>query len=377
MAKHSRMKISFYAPFKPLGHPHPSGDLVIATGLFRYLEKMGFQIESASSLRTRWVFWKPWVWPVVLKELKQGIGKIKISRPDIWLTYHTYYKAPDVLGPWICQRTGLPYFIFQGVYSTKRRKNLKTLPGYALNKKALTRARHVFTNKQVDFYNLKRILPQHRITYVPPGIYPEEFSFDADARSELRRHWQVEDEAVILSAAMFRPGVKAQGLTYVIRACGELHRRGRRFQLVIAGDGKEKSKLQRLAGEHLSGRVRFVGKISRHTMYRFYSAGDIFAFPGIGESLGMVFLEAQSCGLPVIAFENGGIPEVVKHGETGLLVPLYAQDAFINAMERLLDNRELRHKMGLKATSYIRRDHDLNKNYRKVDKILKEMVYGK
>lgn len=298
------------------------------------------------------------------------MARININRPDIWLTYHTYYKAPDVLGPWICHQAGLPYLIFQGVYSTKRKKDIKTLPGYTLNKKALTQAQHVFTNKQVDLYNLKRILPHHRITYVPPGICPEDFSFNADARSELRKYWQVEDETVILSAAMFRPGVKAQGLTAVIRACSELHRRGRRFRLVIAGDGKEKSRLQKLADEQLSDRVRFVGEISRKYMYRFYSAGDIFAFPGIRESLGMVFLEAQSCGLPVVAYDNAGISEVVKQGETGLLVPLYAEDAFIHAMERLLDNKRLRHEMGLNAASYVRRAHDLNKNYRMVAKIL-------
>ena len=371
------MKISFYAPFKPLGHPNPSGDLVIATGLYRYLERMGFHIRPVSSLRSRWIYWKPWLWPLVLKELKRGLRRVNKNRADIWLTYHTYYKAPDILGPWICYRNKVPYVIFQGVYSTKRKKKIKTFPGFALNKMALSCARHVFTNKQVDLYNLKRILPQNRITYVPPGIYPEDFGFDADARSELRKNWQAQKEPVILSTAMFRPGVKTQSLTYVIRACGELHRRGRRLQLVIAGAGKEKSRLQRLADERLFGHVRFVGEISRSKMYRFYSAGDIFVFPGIEESLGMVFLEAQSCGLPVIAFENGGVPEVVKQGETGLLVPLYSLDAFIQAIERLLDNRDLRLEMGLAAKSYVRSNHDLNQNYRKVGEILKDIIHGR
>ena len=370
------MKISFYAPCKPLGHPNPSGDVVIAKGLYRYLESMGFHLRPVSSLRSRWIFWKPWLWPLVLKEIKRGVRKIDTNRTDVWLTYHSYYKAPDVLGPWICRRNRLPYVIFQGVYSTKRRKKLKTFPGFVLNKIALSRARHVFTNKQVDLYNLKRMLPSRRITYVPPGIYPEDFGFDADARSELRKNWQVEEEPVILSTAMFRPGVKTLGLTYVIHACGELYRRGRRLKLIIAGDGKEKSRLQRLADERLFGRVHFVGEISRSQMYRYYSAGDIFVFPGIGESLGMVFLEAQSCGLPIVAFENGGIPEVVKHGKTGLLVPLYAFDDFTQAMERLLDDRNLRRKMGLAAESYVRRDHDLNQNYRKVGEILRDIVHG-
>jgi glycosyltransferase involved in cell wall biosynthesis len=99
---------------------------------------------------------------------------------------------------------------------------------------------------------------------------------------------------------MFRPDVKTEGLTWVIRACGELRRRGNNFHLVIAGDGKEKDRLQRLAREHLPHRFHFAGEIPRKEMYRYYSACDLFVFPGIRESLGMVFLEAQSCGLPVV-----------------------------------------------------------------------------
>jgi len=160
----------------------------------------------------------------------------------------------------------------------------------------------------------------------------------------------------------------------VIRACGKLFRQGKRFHLVIAGDGKEKARLLDLVEAHLPGRVRFLGKLPRDSMYRFYSAGDIFAFPGIKESLGMVFLEAQSCGLPVVAFENGGIPEVVKDRKTGLLVPLYDFRAFVRAIELLLSDDTLRQKMGQEARSYVRQHHDLNKNYRKMEEVLEKMV---
>jgi glycosyltransferase involved in cell wall biosynthesis len=247
------MRIFFYPPFKPLGHPNPSGDLVTATGLYDYLKGRGHQIA---------------------------------------LTYHAYYKAPDLLGPTVCRRSRVPYAIFQGMYSSKRRRKLKTLPGYFLNKKALCAAQKVFTNRKEDLINLKRILPEKRVSYVAPGIQPEDFVFDEKSRIELRRLWGIGDEPTVLSAAMFRPDVKTQGLLWVIRACGELFRQGLRFTLVIAGDGKEKVNLQRFASKQLPGRVRFVGKIERNDMSGFYSAGDIFAFPGFRETLGMVFLEA-------------------------------------------------------------------------------------
>ena len=225
--------------------------------------------------------------------------------------------------------------------------------------------------------NMKRLLPSQRITYVKPGISPHAFSFDAGARDELKKLWDVGDEPVVLSAAMFRPDVKTQGLSLVIRVCGELFRKGLRFYLVIAGEGRERNRLLQLAKEHLPGRVRFVGKIPRNEMYRFYSAGDIFAFPGIRESLGMVFLEAQSCGIPVVAFANGGIPEVVRDGETGFLVPLYDSDRFAEAIEFLLTKRDIRQKMGQTAQVHVREGHDINRNYQEMKKVLEDIVIRK
>ena len=140
--------------------------------------------------------------------------------------------------------------------------------------------------------------------------------------------------------------------------------------LVIAGEGREGARLRQMADIHLPGRVRFVGRIPRKEMRCFYSAGDMFAFPGIRESLGMVYLEAQSCGLPVVAFNNGGIPEVVRDGETAILTPMVAADPFARAMARLLGSRELRRTMGAAAARYVRTHHDLNENYREMERIL-------
>jgi phosphatidylinositol alpha-1,6-mannosyltransferase len=232
---------------------------------------------------------------------------------------------------------------------------------------ALRRADHVFANKFVDLLNLKRLLPADRLTYVAPGIIPADFSFDADARRELRQQWNAGDAPVIFSAAMFRQDVKTEGLTWVIRTCGELLRRGLNFRLVIAGDGRAREKLEQLAGEHVPGRVLFAGKIPRAEMYRFYSAADLFVFPGIRESLGLVYLEAQSCGLPVVAFDNAGVPEAVQDGKTGILVPMYALEPFADAIKSLLTDENLRRQMGLAGKSYVRECHDLNKNYQALE----------
>ena len=368
------MNICFYAPFKPLGHAHPSGDLVTATSIFDFLAGKGHRLVSVSSLRCRWIYWKPWLWPKLLWERNRVLRKFTTHQADLWFTYHSYYKAPDLLGPVLSKKINVPYVIFQGIYSTKRRRDWKTKAGFYLNKNALCAANHVFTNKSVDMLNLKRLLPETQITYVAPGIIPDDFSFDENARTELRKQWDLGESPVVFSAAMFRADVKTQGLSWVIRACGELDRQGQDFRLVIAGDGPERDKLEKLAAEQMANKVRFVGHIPRKKMHRFYSAADLFVFPGIKESLGMVFLEAQSCGLPVVAFDNAGVPEAVQNGRTGLLVPMFDQEKFVDGIRRLLIDKELRRQMGQAAKSYILAAHDATKNYQPLELVLQKII---
>ena len=73
------LRILFYTPFKPLGHSHPSGDLVTATGIFDFLLKQGHQVVPVSNLRCRWIYWKPWLWPKLLRERRRIVKKFNES----------------------------------------------------------------------------------------------------------------------------------------------------------------------------------------------------------------------------------------------------------------------------------------------------------
>lgn len=367
--------IGYYTPFKPLGFHLPSGDLTIATGLKDFLEGCGHRLLHPSQLRARWIFWKPWLWPLLVRDRRRALRSLRQEEASLWLTYHAYYKSPDIIGPWVCRQLGIPYVIFQGIYSTKRRKNIRTLPGFILNRRSLLQANHIFSNRKEDIRNLRRIIRDDRLTYIAPGIDPGMFTFGADARRQLRQSWNIPDDMpVILSAAMFRPGVKTDGLIWTIEACAELHRQGKPAYLVIAGDGKDRAMLQNLASELLADQVRFVGKIPRHDMHRYYSAADVFVFPGIRETLGMVYLEAQSCGLPVVAFDNGGIPEVVRNGISGFLTPLYDMTAFTGAINRLLNDESLRRQMGIAAGLHVRASHDTHHNYRQIENVIQKLL---
>jgi len=364
------VKIAFHTPFKPLDHPRPSGDLTTARYLAGFLGQRGHEVLEAKGPRCRWIYWKPWLWPSL------GLARARAKKipAQAWLTFHCYYKAPDLLGPWATNRLGVPYAIFQGIYSTKRRRDPRTWPGFALNRRALLAADLVFSNRLQDMENLRRLLPEDKLCYVAPGIDPKAFRRDPLAGEALRRQWDLGPGPVILSVAMFRDDVKSQGLRYLITRLSSLAGQGRDFSLVLAGDGETRTELEALAREHLPGRTRFLGLVPRDKLAGVYSAADLFVFPGIRESLGMVYLEAQAAGLPVVAFDNGGIAEVVRQGQTGLLTPAFDDQAFMAAVEALLVDPRRRQAMGEAGTAYVAGHHDQGRNFAVVAERLEGLV---
>lgn len=368
------MKIALYAPLKPLDHPVPSGDRTIGRSLEAYLKWRGHEVLAPSDFRARHLGRQPWRWPAALLERDRARDNAIGAR--LWLTYHAYYKAPDVLGPWCAKALGIPYVIFQGVYSTKVKKRLATRIGYELNRRSLLAADYVFTNKRRDEANLLRLLPRERVGYVAPGIAPEAFAFEAKARKRLRAELGLGDWPLVLAAAMFRDDVKTESLVFLLKALGELRRAGRDFALGLCGDGPTRGLLERLAGEELPGRTAFFGLVPRRELRDYLSAADLFAFPGVGEALGMVYLEAQAAGLPVVAFDHLGIPEVVARDETGILTPPGDMAAYARAVDRLLSDREARLAMGRRAEAHVRERHDLTREYAVFEERLTALTAG-
>ncbi len=361
-------------PFKPMDHPNPSGDLIIGGELFNYLTQNGHEIELASRLRCRWIYYKPTTILHYLFERSRVVGRLAKIKPDLWLTYHSYYKAPDLLGRYCAEKLNIPYIIFQGIYSTKRHKQINTKLGYHLNKKSLLAADHIFTNKKRDYRNLMRLLPQDQLDYVAPGINPDSFCFSKNDRQLLRDSWGLHEEPVIMTAAMMRADVKTEGINTIIECCAKLSATWNNLRLIIAGDGEQREQLTQKAYQLLPGKVIFLGKIPRSQLYKYYSAADIFAFPGINESLGMVYLEAQSCGLPVVAYKDWGGGEAVIDRETGLLANYGDPENFLKNIRLLMDNKTLRQKLGNAAKKHIRENHDLQVTYANLEDKLSGIV---
>jgi glycosyltransferase involved in cell wall biosynthesis len=99
----------------------------------------------------------------------------------------------------------------------------------------------------------------------------------------------------------------------------------------------------------LEEKVIFHGVVGLKDLEKFYSEADIFVLPSLYEPFGIVFAEAMSFGLPIIATRVGGIPELVEDGENGFLVPPKDVNSLADAIDKLVSDAELREKFGRRS----------------------------
>ena len=126
------------------------------------------------------------------------------------------------------------------------------------------------------------------------------------------------------------------------------------LEVRIIGEGPEGPRLRALH-QHLDlGRtVVFLGHVDRGTLALEYSRARCFCLPTVQEGFGLVFAEAMAAGLPVVACRAAAVPELVRDGETGLLVPPRTPVALAAALERMLTDDGLRKEMGMAGRTRV------------------------
>lgn len=130
---------------------------------------------------------------------------------------------------------------------------------------------------------------------------------------------------------------KSKGLAFAIEAFARLTHENPYIYYFILGDGEEKGHLDALVERHgLQGRVFMLGFVDEAPS--FLKAFDVFLLPSITEALGLVLLEAGLAGLPVVASNVGGAPEIIVDNETGFLVPPGDINAIMEAVNKLIAN---------------------------------------
>ncbi|NNG16242.1 MAG: glycosyltransferase family 4 protein [Gemmatimonadales bacterium] len=156
--------------------------------------------------------------------------------------------------------------------------------------------------------------------------------------------------------------VERKGAHVAIEALEVLKRKGREAHLTVVGDGPERDRLEALADQKgVSPQVDFQGTVPAESVAHAFAKTDVFLMPAVTdwkgeqEGFGLVLVEAMMSGVPVVASESGGIPDVVTDGETGLLVPEHDPEGLAGAIERLLSDSALGRRLARAAAKEVRR----------------------
>lgn len=192
-----------------------------------------------------------------------------------------------------------------------------------------------------------------RFVALPSGVDTEFFRpATASQRAAAREFLGVGDAPLVVCSSRL---VARKGQDVLIRGWPEVRRQAKGARLVIVGSGPYERKLKAMAGEG----VVFTGAVPGERLRDIVAAADVFAMPArtrLGgldvEGLGIVYLEAQACGVPVVAGDSGGAPETVT-AETGVVVDGRDTDAVAKAIAQLLLDDQRRTLMGRAGRAHV------------------------
>lgn len=342
------MRIAFYAPLKAPDHPVPSGDRQMARGLIHALEVAGHDVEVVSTLRA----YLPDPDDVPALDALRTAAASECKRiaalwqrdgaPDLWFCYHPYYKSPDLIGPDLCHRFGVPWASAEASLSARRAQGI-WVETQAAVARAIGGAVVNFGMTARDRAGLEALAPGARIAPLAPFIDVGDVSVAAL------------DGGLLVTVAMMRAGDKmdsylalAGALALLPDGCG--------WRLAVAGDGPMADQVRALFP---LDRVEWLGAVDAEGVARLLARGAVYVWPGCGEAYGLAYLEAQAAGLPVVAWATAGVPEVVAHGETGLLAAPGDLAGLSMAISQLLTDKGLRLRMGAAARARVLARHSV------------------
>jgi len=158
-----------------------------------------------------------------------------------------------------------------------------------------------------------------------------------------------------------------KGHKFLIQACSQLRNQGRKFECLVIGDGPEEMELKRLSNElQLNDVIQFLGRIPHDEVLRLLASGSISAVvhpsiltkDGEEEGIPVALMEAMASGIPVISTTTGGIPELLGNG-AGLLVPPQDSVSLANAIQSLMDDSDLWHKLSVRGRKKVEKDFSI------------------
>lgn len=203
-------------------------------------------------------------------------------------------------------------------------------------------------------------LTEGKTAVVHSGVHPEPYE-QAAARSR-HRHSRLR----LLSVAAL---TRSRGFPLLIDACARLEKRGLDFECDIAGDGPMRGAIERaIARRNLDSRVRILGALPQHELARLMGAADVFVLPSIiardgqMDGIPIALMEAMAAGKPVIASLVSGIPELVQHGVSGMLVDAAYPGRIADAVQFLAGDAALRARLGHAGQAKVCGEFDVHRN---------------
>ncbi|WGI22243.1 glycosyltransferase [Amylibacter sp. IMCC11727] len=315
--------IAFYAPLKSPRHETPSGDRTIARGVMNALSAIG-TVDLVSELRSRDGAGDAAVQANLIEQANGEVERlINIGGWDAWVTYHNYYKAPDLIGPAVCAALNIPYHVIEASRASKRLNG----PWAAFAQRAeaaCDAARVIYYFTQHDHFALNRDKPaEQSLLHLKPFLDQDDLPDPTVGKAA----------KALLAVGMFRHGDKLQSYTNLAAALH--HVTTPDWTLAIVGDGTAEDAVRALFAP-FGNKVSFLGKLPAEGVAQQMQKANVFVWPGVNEAFGMVYLEAQANGIPVVAEDRPGVRDVV--GSASTLTPQDDAQAFAAAIEAAFTN---------------------------------------
>ena len=343
------------SPLEPLGAGDAGGMNVYVLETARQLARRGLAVdvftrgdepstvEIESGLRVRSI-------------VPGGIGAALMAAAEPYDVVHSHYWLSGQVGLVARERRGIP--LVHTMHTMGRVKNLNLAVGdraepstrIVAESEIVRLADRLVANTAQERDELVALYgaDPRRVDVVHPGVNHDVFvpGRRASARSRLRIG---STDRIVLFAGRLQPH---KGPDLVIEALAHLPGD---IRLVVvggpSGTGLEHPEALALLAERVgvADRVTFLPPVAQAQLAQWYAAADVVCVPSHSESFGLVALEAQACGTPVVAAAVGGLTTAVVDGVTGLLVSGHRPSHYARALHTLLDDPELRGTMGAKA----------------------------
>lgn len=349
------MKCLFVAPLKPPDDPVPSGDRAVARLFIKALNGLGFAVAIASTLRMRVAEPSDAAYDAMAERAGAELERLKAMHaaapPALVFCYHNYYKAPDLIGPELARAFSCPYIVAEASRAPKRLAG-PFAHGERLAAEGIGQAALILCPTMRDGEALRHLMsPGQKLVDLKPFLDPADWP-PLPNRTGPRRA-----APHLITVAMMRESNKLQSYLMLARALAGIE--DLEWALDIHGDGAARKDIE-AAFAALGPRVRFRGlSRSREELSAAMAQADLFVWPAVDEAFGMAFLEAQLHGLPCLAGAFGGVEDVIRDGETGLLVRDCSAQSYAKALRAVLRDRAALERMGRAARDFVTGERSL------------------